>query len=155
MIRFSILFLLIAIAMSSCGPKTIYADVQELDEAFWGYNDTLTFEFKIEDTLGFYDIVLEVDHFREFDWANLYTYVETTFPNDTVVGQVLSLELSDKLGQWLGDCDASDCEVDILLSSNKKFKHKGQHRISIVQESRSASILGVSKVGLRVVESDQ
>ena len=140
---------------SACGPTVIYQEQRDIDPAGWTYADTLHYPFDIVDTSRVYNLFLTLDHRRDFATQNLYVRVHTGFPNGKRLSQRLSLEISDKIGRGLGDCQQTHCRLDIPIQANAYFDQVGAHYFTLEQFMRTDSLAGIQSVSFRVELAQQ
>ena len=150
--KFLAFFICWLIIFSSCKPSTIYQKSIHLENEVWTYKDTLDYKFIIKDTFKYYDLFLKINHNPEFSNQNLYSRIYTSFPDGTEAVDTISLELTDKFGNWLGDCSKLSCELDLLLKGKTKFRHAGNYELRLEQYNRKDSIKGIQSIEIRIAE---
>ncbi|NJN34220.1 MAG: gliding motility lipoprotein GldH [Saprospiraceae bacterium] len=123
-----------------------------MKEGTWSYRDTLDFAFEIADTNQIYDIVLVIKHTPQYPYQNLYTNIYTKFPSGERVKQLLSLDLADNSGKWLGECGRSGCQFELAIQENAFFNVQGQHVITLEQYLRTDQLKGIENISLKIVE---
>lgn len=146
--------LLLGFFFAGCGPKVIHDQKIELNDV-WSYTDHYDFSFDVTDTMPAYDIILKVEHDKFFPYQNIYTKVNTRFPNDKDAEHVISLNLTDKQNQWVGDCGSKHCTAELVLSENIYFNQPGKYVISLKQYGRTDSLAGVQSLQLLVQETEK
>ncbi len=148
-LTFGILFFL-----TSCDHKVVYQQTLPFENENWEYDRLLKFDFSIADTVQTYDIVLTLDHSGQYRYQNVYTNIRTTFPNGENVDQVVSLQLSDGKGRWLGNCRGNSCTIELNLQKGIKFPLIGQYSIGLEQHSRDSTLEGILSVALSIFYAD-
>ena len=138
-----------------CGPEIIYQKQRKIKPSGWSYADTFNFPFEIKDTSQLYNLFLTLDHGTGFGSQNLYVKLYTGFPDGHEVSQQLSLDISDKIGQWLGDCDSESCILDIPIQTNAYFNQIGEHHFKLEQYMRTDSLPEINAVSFRIEVSEQ
>ncbi len=142
-----------AVLLSSCGPEIIYSHKVPVDGP-WDYNEKINFEFEIADTVPAYDIVLHTTHSKNFAYQNIYTKMTTKFPDGNSTNHLVSLDLTDKLNQWTGNCSGKECTVPIMLSEHIFFKKPGRYTITAEQYGRVDSLDGVTSLELVISKAE-
>lgn len=137
--------------MTGCGPDIVFEKTVHLN-GLWTYSNVQEFEFEVNDTTPAYDLALDVSHAADFPYQNIYTQVKTIFPDQKEVEHVISLNLTDENNQWVGDCNASACEANLILSENIYFKSTGRYKIILQQFGRKDSLQGVKSLHLTLSE---
>jgi len=146
--KLSILFALFSIL--SCQNDIIFQAKQPINSPYWQYQDSIGFEFPVQDTDLLYDLYLQIDHTTEYPFQNLYTYITTTYPSGKTLKQQLNIDLADKTGQWYAKCNGTTCHLKVALQQNAFFEEKGTHRIVLVQHTRQDSLSGLSQIGFEL-----
>ena len=132
--------------------KIVYEEIQQIEFEEWSYGDQYEFQFDVVDTSKSYRLLLYLDFSTDYRWQNLYTTITTTFPGDSVISDVVSLEMADKTGMWYGDCNRDRCELNIPLQEQIKFPFDGSYKLSFEQFMREEHIRGLRQIGLKLVE---
>ena len=110
---------------------------------FWTYDQPMEFVFKAPDTTKLYDIHLTVEHTKSFDYQNIYMQLLTIFPKGDTLRQPFSLDVSDKFGQWTGDCGSDICRRTSVLQARARFEQLGKYKLIFEQFSRKDSLKAV------------
>lgn len=154
--KYSAFFLFAAsLTLFSCGPGYDYEKQYIFEEGKWAQADTLNFSFPITDTLAIYNLYLEVGHSTAYGYQNLYTKVYTAFPSGERIGELLSLELADKAGTWLGDCGRETCVLRIPIQEGAYFSQTGQYAITVEQYMRVNPTAGIRSIGFLLEDTGQ
>lgn len=139
---------------AGCGDDHIvYRESLEFGANGWQDDDLLRYVFTIDDTMSAYDLLLDVSHAEEYAWQNLYVQITTEFPGDSVKHDVLSLELSDRAGGWVGKCRSGACRITIPLQTRIRFPLAGEYALVFSQYMRFETVPGISALGLTVRSS--
>lgn len=146
--------MVILFLLSACNSNVLVEQSQEVENKVWR-DQIINFEFEITDTTKTYDVVLEIEHDKDFSYQNLYTQVTVSFPDSTPARIMpISLDLADDLGNWLGKCGSSKCVVPLAFMTNTKFIAIGKHTLSFKQYSRLDQIEGFSKMRFKLIRLD-
>lgn len=147
---------IVLLLFSSCGPSYEYESYHDIENGQWAYEDTLSFQFNIEDTLSIYNLYLELEHSPTFSNQNLYTQIHTTFPERQRLTEMISLELSDNMtGSWQGKCNKERCTLQIPIQEGAYFNQIGKHIITIEQYMRKSPVEGVYRIGFMLEDTGQ
>jgi gliding motility-associated lipoprotein GldH len=147
---------IVILGFGSCSDsKPLYSELAEIGGAGWAINDSLKFGFEVIDTAALYHLLLEVKHDAEYDWENVYVQILTAFPDDSVKVDVLSLELADGYGGWLGHCSGDKCALEIPLQQRVRFPLPGQYGLTFVQYMREEVVPGILGLRLSVVPVEE
>jgi gliding motility-associated lipoprotein GldH len=134
----------------ACNDGVHFSEETRWENGRWAYADSVRFEVEFADTSKAWDLTLLIDHAPDFAYQNLYARIRTTFPDETDTEQVLSLQLSDKTGLWLGKCSGQLCRARIPLNEGVRMPQPGHYSFEFVQHSREDSLQGIYAVGLDV-----
>lgn len=145
--------ILAVVFFASCQPKAVLDEKKTFPEGQWTHADTLDFEMVMEDTVGKYDLFLDLEHSPEFANQNLYVKIYTRFPGGQRLGKLVSLELADKSGAWYGRCNKERCRLTIPIQERAFFDAPGSYLFTIEQFTRLDPLPGVSSVGMRILPS--
>lgn len=151
----SLFFFLPLVLLASCGPKSVINKTYDIANGEWAYADSLRFEFEIADTVQLYDLFLELKHTTDYSYQNLYTQIQTEFPNGQSLRKPLSLELANAAGEWQGKCNAKACTIKIPIQQGAYFNQPGKYVITLEQFMRESPVKGVQSVTLKVVEAEK
>jgi len=149
LILMSMLFLI----LNGCKNGVFYHDIQTIENGIWKYDDPKSFTFSVEDTLTFYDLLVEVKHDKRFPYQNLYLQLITSIPEEDSVDDILSIDLADYSGNKYGACGRNQCTFQVPVQQSFKFEKNGSYEISISQHSRIDSLPGISAIGLLIKET--
>jgi gliding motility-associated lipoprotein GldH len=147
-----ILFAFIIVFLTGCRDDLVYSKKIDID-GIWNYNDTLSFPIEIDQIDISYDLILSLTYGQDFGYQNIYVKINTQYPDGKKIEDVLSLNLTDGAGIFLGDCNSSICEIDILLQEKFKFKVQGDYEISIMQNGREENLENVFVAELKLFKS--
>lgn len=109
----------------------------------WAYEDALVYDFEVDDIGESYEMLLAIEYNDDFAYQNLYLKIQTRYPDEKVVDDILSINLSNKMGGWIGRCSGNTCTIDILLQNEFKFQANGSYQISVSQHSRDKNLIGI------------
>lgn len=149
------MFFLCLVGLSACGPAVLIDESHPLSETGWSYRDTMSWSFEVPDTMTIYNLLLTVEHTPDFSFQNTYVQIHTLFPAGEVVSQVVSLELQDQAGAWLGKCGDEKCTWTIPIQENAFFNQTGTHQIKLEQYMRQDSLPGILALRMRIEDSGE
>ncbi len=153
--RDSLRLLLFAFSLSvllACDGDILYKEQLSLPSKGWGYDHPIRFTYTVDDTAQVLNMVLDVHHVKDYRWQNLYVKLFTSFPGGRRDTQLLSLELADRKGHWLGKSKlkSSNIITPILLQESFKFQIPGTYTLDIQQDMRVNPVKGIRKLELRL-----
>ena len=81
----------------SCDNSIVFEKYKSFENQKWNTDSLLSFDYTITDTISTYKLVLNVRHSVEYEYQNLFLFVNSKSSTDTI-----ELLLADKSGKWLG-----------------------------------------------------
>ncbi len=151
MIKITPIFAILAVIMlSACEPDYVINETYEMPNDQWVYEDSVRFDFTIEDTLKLYDLTLDVKYTTNYRFQNLYTKIHTHFPDGQRLSKPVSLELANAAGEWRGNCNAETCTTPIPIQTGAYFNQSGDYTIVVEQFMRESPVNGVQSLTLKV-----
>ena len=151
----NVLFFAALLFFASCMAGYDYEKRYEIQNGNWEQGDTLDFTFSIKDTLSIFNLYLEVEHSTSYNFQNLYTRIYTQFPSGERINELLSLELADKAGVWLGKCNSESCILKIPIQEGAYFNQSGQFTVTVEQYMRTDPVEGIQSIGFLVEDTGQ
>ena len=148
------LFIITVLCFWSCGSDYLYEKEYEIPNETWVYSNQLKYTTTLSDTNKVYNLYLDVTHNKDYEKQNLYVRVYSQFPNGVKIQQLKSLDLSNKLGQWKGDCGGNYCNIRIPIQEGAFFSQVGQHNFMVEQYMRVKEVKGIKSIGLLIEETE-
>ena len=136
-----------------CGENYVYDEMHEIEKRAWNYEDTLDYTFEITDTTKIYNLLLEIDHTKDYAYQNCYFKIYTKFPSGERVDQLLSVDFADKIGQWHGDCGSNSCTILVDLQKGAFFNALGKHTITLEQYMRKNPLEGIHSLAIKLEDT--
>ena len=137
------------VIFAGCGEKPVFAKKIDVDGK-WAYSNELKFPFEIDELEDTYDLILSLTYGTDFGYQNIYVKIITEYPNGDKDEDVLSLNLTNGMGLFLGDCNSTECEIDLLLQERFKFNQKGKYNITIIQNGREDNLENIFAAELKL-----
>jgi gliding motility-associated lipoprotein GldH len=126
------LFFLIIVSLFSCD-NIPYENYHSFNEGVWDADSAVSFDYTVSDTLISYDLSLSVRHSVDYEYQNLFLFVESD-TKDTV-----EIMLADKSGKWNGSGISDIRELNYTFQTSKIFDKKGVYNITFEQAMRYGS----------------
>lgn len=148
-----IFFLLLIFAFSCHNEKVIIEKKAKIDENIgWTFSDSLQVDFSVSDTSRFYAMRLQMQYHPDFGFENVYTRIQTFFPDGKHISQLLSLQLTNESGAWAGTCSSQSCEIEIPLQEYIIFPTLGKYKLSIAQYTRTDTLKDIKNLSFLLVD---
>ncbi len=144
------------LALSSCSSNIVYQDAATIDPDGWYKRDIVSFDYTSTDTIGTYNIILDVRNDASYPYKNFWVFVHSVAPNQAEYSDTLECVLADNYGRWIGKSSGSQYALPVLFLSNTQFRQKGNFHFDIIQGMREDTLHGIKEIGIRIekVESN-
>ena len=63
---------------------SLYNKTKDIPSMHWNMNNIVKFDVEVSDTFQLYDFYVIIRHNTDYAYSNLYTFVTTTMPNDSI-----------------------------------------------------------------------
>jgi gliding motility-associated lipoprotein GldH len=143
-------FLFVLLAAAGCTKKTFFSEYKTIDKNGWKKDSVAVFDVAVSDTIGVYDVIVNIRNKNEYPYQNLYLFITSTSPSDAKACDTLNCILADNQGHWYGSGIGSMSTLPILYMSKIKFPEQGNYHFEIKQGMRESVLQGVSDIGLHV-----
>ena len=150
-----IVFLVLSVAFSSCGPDYIFQKKYTFDSSGWVQSDTLVFSVPIIDTLRIYNLYLDVDHTDDYAYQNMYIRIHTTFPDQQKLIERVSISIENKSGQWNGECKGKNCHLRVNIQEGAFFNRPGEYTFMIEQFMRHDTLEAISGINFMIEDTGE
>ncbi len=144
-----LLFLFLMLGVAACDPAKVFEENQEIEGKNWRITDALHFKVLVNDTLHLHNIYVNVRHYSDYPYSNLYLFIHVTSPAGDELTDTVDFRLADDRGRWLGRGLGDMYFVRLPYRLNIRFPYRGVYRFDIEQGMRT-DLPGVRDVGLRV-----
>lgn len=150
--------ILLASMSLSCDKDVVFQKMERIEGKTWHAEDTITIDFKVNDTTAPHDLYLKVRNNTNYPYRNLYFFLDLEFPNGKHWLDTVECRLADKKGNWTGSGIGNIKDHSFLFIHKKRFPIKGEHQFHIVHAMRKEKLPGIKDVGLgieRIPESER
>jgi len=148
------LFLIgIIIMFISCDNITVFEEYKSFENQEWNTDSLVNFDYSITDTISTYKIILNLRHSVDYEYQNLFLFVNSEASRDTI-----ELLLADKSGRWLGSGVGDIREFTLILIDDKIYPKQESKTVTIEQAMRYGSVEKIinlkfiDAIGIRVVK---
>jgi len=132
----------------SCQDNLVQSSKHVVDRGLWYINQPAIFDWRVEDTLASYNMVLQLSHDVDLPFENIYVKCVTQYPDSSLKEQVVSFDLLDHYGKPNGEISGNTCIAEIPLIMNFKYPQMGFYQIQIIPYSRINPISGIHSLEL-------
>lgn len=141
---------------ASCDKKSFFDEYQTVGSA-WNKNDIKKFVVEQQDTLGSYNLFLNIRNNNKYPFNNLYVILKIQQPHAAVVIDTLEFQMANADGSLLGSGFTDVKENKLWLKEGFQFKRAGTYNFEIQQAVRESGkvggvevLEGISEIGLRI-----
>ena len=140
----------VAVLTAACDKNVYYTVQQDVDETGWDMNDRLEFDVDVDDTLQLFDFYVDVRNSVHFPKANVFFFINTTFPDGSVAYDTLECPLADVEGHWYGSRTGRYVDSRFVFRRHVIFPRTGNYHFEVAHGMRDTSVVGLKSVGLRI-----
>jgi len=136
--------------LSACEGPAFFEEYQPLPGETWDVENQLEFKVDVEDTETLYNFFLNVRHTGNYPYANLYIFLDTEFPDNTIYTDTLECRLCDPAGKWYGSGLGDIRDLRVLFKLNTKLEETGTYTFRLEQGMREPQLKEIKDIGLRI-----
>jgi gliding motility-associated lipoprotein GldH len=144
-----------SILLFSCTDDRFYEVNLPVANSEWYADDVKKFEVEITDTLAKYDFFINVRNTGAYQYANLFLFINTTFPDEKVSRDTVEIILAEPSGRWLGKGSGSVYDNRVLFKRNVIFPASGVYTFELEQAMRTRVLPEIMDVGLRIEKKEE
>ena len=141
---------LLLLLLQGCDKHVYYTDEHDVDETGWNMNDAAVFDVDVDDTLQVFDFFIDVRNSVHFPKANVFFFINTTFPDGSVAYDTLECPLADVEGHWYGRRTGRYVDSRYVFRRHVIFPRTGLYRFESLHGMRDTIVVGLKSVGLRI-----
>jgi gliding motility-associated lipoprotein GldH len=143
------LFLMMLLVLAGC-QQVMFQESHEVPNKNWEADRTFRFEVPVQDTMSSYDFYIDLRNGASYPYANIYMFVNTTFPSGKSARDTVECILADKRGKWLGDGLGDILDNHILFKENIRFPNSGTYVFEFEQGMREEALPAMLDVGISI-----
>ncbi len=147
--------IIILVIISACNKDDIYNNTHDIKNSTWEASNVINFNFQVEDTLQPYDVYLNLRHTSQYQYRNLFLFIETTSPEGHTVKDTFECMLADKRGRWYGKGWGNMYQNKIPYKRYVRFPHSGTYSIEVKQAMRTKKLKHISDIGIEIETAKQ
>ncbi|MDR1698491.1 MAG: gliding motility lipoprotein GldH [Prevotellaceae bacterium] len=145
--------ILLSLFVVSCTSNIVYQENITLKDA-WHQDSLATFDVNMTDTVGAYNIFIDLRNDNRYPYQNLWLFVSSVSPDSIARTDTLETVLAGNDGQWIGRGFGSNYDLALFYMQDIQFPETGTYRFSIGQGMRDEQLEGITGVGLRIEKAD-
>lgn len=148
--RVLVLSPVVLIFLTGCHSKTLYDHNKNLPGDVWKSDQIIRFDVDLEDTVNICKFYLNIRHRTSYRYANIFLFINTTFPDGKEARDTVECILADPSGKWLGRGISNIRDNQVLLRRGLRFPQKGTYIFEFEQAMREPELEGIMDLGLRI-----
>lgn len=137
------------LALAGC-TEVMFQETQEVPNKIWEVGSNFQFDVEVVDTMKSYDFYIDLRNGSDYPYANIFMFVNTTFPSGKTARDTVECILADKSGRWLGSGLGDILDNHILFKENIRFPNAGTYRFEFEQGMRTESLPEILDVGISI-----
>ena len=135
--------------MAGCQQGVVFTEFKNIDLPGWSEDSVLVFEGMMEDSVGDYEIQINIRHTDRYPYQNLWLFVEVAQDSIELRRDTIEAMMANARGEWYG---AGFSRYTLPLQYFEQISLKqGPYQVSIQQGMREEELRGINEVGLKVV----
>ncbi|MDD2380421.1 MAG: gliding motility lipoprotein GldH [Mariniphaga sp.] len=147
------LLLLSLTAFTACDSGRVFDQYQKIGNSGWHKDSLVVFTIPVTDSLQNYHLQIQIRHEKNYEYSNLWLFVEITQPGGKMIRDTFELALAEPSGRWLGEGLGGILTLQTNYKRNFWFPVAGEYSISIQQGMRKEVLTGIHDVGVRLEKS--
>ncbi len=150
------------LALFSCSHGIERTAFKTTDKGTWARDSIFEFTFSEMDTIGRYNVFINIRNDDTFPYNNLFIIGELLAPNGDTTKDTLEYDMARPDGSWLGKGFGSIKENKLWYKENIVFPSSGVYTLRLSHAMRKngevngvAALQGITDVGYEIVKSKQ
>ena len=138
------------VIFASCDSKRVYEQNIDIPDYIWDKENAVYFDVPIIDTVSLHNVYINIRNASGYGYSNIYLFLDTKYPNNTISRDTIECILADPSGKWLGDGSGDIWDNQILFKKNVRFRQIGTYKFRYEQAMRMPKLPMIMDVGLRI-----
>lgn len=147
----SVIFLLLF--NFSCNNSIIYYDEIEDEDGIWNIHETYSFQANIHDLSQTFDVLINLKLKKDFLTENLWVFITTKSPSNTIQTDTILYYISDEYGKWYGEEKRKYIDYKLMYKPMIRFPEKGDYNFTILHGMREKDLPQIQSVALLIQKS--
>lgn len=152
---FSATIVIVALLFAACNNRDVYNSYISMPDNGWNSDSLAVFRADIDNDELPYNLWIQVRNESNYQYANLWLFVNIVSPNGTVSTDTLECVLAEPNGKWLGSGWGSLYTIQCPYRMGAKFASTGQYTFRIQHGMRQSGIEGIKSIGLRIETAEK
>lgn len=140
---------------SGCADGVAYDTFARLGDAVWDKDTLAVFRADIADTVGVYDVYVQVRNDNDYAFSNLWLFIDVISPDGRMRRDTLECTLARPDGSWLGGGWGSLYTLRRPYIAAARFARPGPYTFRLTQGMRKDQLRGIHDIGLLIERHEQ
>ncbi len=146
-INYKIIFVCIIILFTVSCKDYIYENYKLFNKNNWNVKDVKKFEYSIKDTTAIYNIYIELENTKNYQYSNIFLFATITTPQNKIIIDTLQAFLFDFKGKAIGDKRGKDKYRNrFFYKRNVKFPAKGKYKVNLIHGMRDLDLKEITSI---------
>lgn len=150
-----LLFFISLIFVITACDNSLFDRMKPIENASWNMRQSVKFDVDISDTISRYDFYITLRHNTDYQYSNLYVFVNSTSPGQEMKKDTIEFILADDKGNWMGNGSGQLRTNEFLISRQYVFPIAGLYTFEFEQAMRDSVLLGITDIGINIVKSPE
>lgn len=146
-----VFFPFILFFLAGCSKGVVFDNNKSIESDVWKSDQVIRFDVPVEDTVHIYKFYLNLRNTTSYRYANIFLFIDSTFPDGKQARDTVECILADPSGKWLGKGISNMRDNQVLLRRGLRFPQKGNYIFEFEQAMREQELKGIMDIGLRIV----
>jgi len=146
-----VFFPFILFFLAGCSKGVVFDNNKSIESDVWKSDQVIRFDVPVEDTVHIYKFYLNLRNTTSYRYANIFLFIDSTFPDGKQARDTVECILADPSGKWLGKGISNIRDNQVLLRRGLRFPQKGNYIFEFEQAMREQELKGIMDIGLRIV----
>lgn len=144
-----LVILSIALLLVGC-TDVMFQQSEQIPNKNWEQGRNISFDVEVLDTMKSFDFYIDLRTESTYSYANIFMFVNTTFPSGKTARDTVECILADKTGRWLGTGLGDIKDNHILFKENIRFPNAGTYTFEFEQGMREDQLAGILDLGISI-----
>ena len=147
------ILILFSFLIAGCSDNIAFQDSKGFPSYGWDKDSVVVFDYAATDTVGTYDIIIDIRNDGNYRYQNFWLFVNSVSPDLVEFRDTLECVLADNYGRWIGKGGGSLYQLPVSFMRQIKFPKSGIYKFELIQGMREDTLAGIHDIGLRIIRN--
>jgi gliding motility-associated lipoprotein GldH len=128
----SVLVLVVAATLASCGDSPLYTETVAFPDNTWTLENKPQFMVDIPDTSKYYTVDVTVRTTTDYAYNNMWFFLHAKTPNGQTGREPVEVKIGNPDGTWIGEKSGTIVTTSVHFN-HRKFPQKGKYYFTLEQ----------------------